>query len=170
MIGKVLVAGIGNIFLGDDGWGVEVANRLALQPMPDGVRVADFGIRGVHLAYELLDGYETLVLIDAMPMGEAPGTVAVIDADVPVAAVGNGDEGEGTFVDAHSMNPGVVIALLAGLGASVERILVVGCEPDDLDEGIGLSPAVAAAVDDAVDTVRELVAEITGSVAKETTP
>jgi len=164
----VLVAGIGNIFLDDDGWGVEVANRLAPLPMPEGVRVADFGIRGVHLAYELLDGYETLVLIDAMPMGEAPGTVAVIEADVPVAATGNQDEG--TFVDAHSMNPGVVLALLAGLGASVQRILVVGCEPDDLDDGIGLSPAVAAAVDDAVDTVRELVAEITGSVAKETTP
>jgi len=168
MTGKVLVAGIGNIFLGDDGWGVEVANRLAPLPMLDGVRVVDFGIRGVHLAYELLDGYETLVLIDAMPMGEAPGTVAVIEADVPVAAAGNQDEG--TFVDAHSMNPGVVIALLAGLGASVERILVVGCEPDDVDEGIGLSPAVAAAVDDAVETCRELVAEITGSVAKETTP
>ena len=164
---NVLVAGIGNIFLGDDGWGVEVAGRLARYPMPDGVRVADFGIRGVHLAYELLDGYDTLVLIDAMPMGEAPGTVAVVEVALPDAPTG---EDAATFVDAHSMSPGVVIALLAGLGASVERIVVVGCEPADLDEGIGLSPAVAAAVDDAVDTCRDLVAEITGSVAKETTP
>ena len=83
MTGRVLVAGIGNIFLGDDGWGVEVANQLARRPMPAGVRVADFGIRGVHLAYELLDGYDALVLIDAMPMSEAPGTIAVLEPDVP---------------------------------------------------------------------------------------
>ena len=81
----MLIAGVGNIFLGDDGFGVEVANRLAGQRMPDGVRVADFGIRGVHLAYELLDGYDALVLVDALPMGEAPGTLAVVEPD-PSAA------------------------------------------------------------------------------------
>ena len=80
---RVLVAGIGNIFLGDDGFGVEVASRLAARPLPDGVRVEDFGIRGVHLAYELLDGYDVLVLVDAVPIGEAPGTVAVIEPDPP---------------------------------------------------------------------------------------
>ena len=79
---RVLVAGIGNIFLGDDGFGVEVAQRLLTRPVPDGVRVEDFGIRGVHLAYELLDGYETLVLVDAVPMGEAPGTVALLEPEI----------------------------------------------------------------------------------------
>ena len=78
----MLVAGIGNIFLGDDGFGVEVAQRLADRPMPEGVQVADFGIRGVHLAYELLDGYDALVLVDAVPMGEPPGTVAVIEPEL----------------------------------------------------------------------------------------
>ena len=84
---RVLVAGIGNIFLGDDGFGVEVADRLAGRTLPDGVQVADFGIRGVHLAYELLDGYDALVLVDAVPMGEPPGTVAIIEPELepPVA-------------------------------------------------------------------------------------
>ena len=81
MNGGILVAGIGNIFLTDDGFGVEVASRLARQSLPPGVRVADFGIRGVHLAYELLDGYDGLILIDAVPMGEPPGTLAVIEPD-----------------------------------------------------------------------------------------
>ena len=81
MSGRVLVAGIGNIFLGDDGFGVEVAQRLRHRPPRDDVRVEDFGIRGVHLAYELLDGYEALVLVDAMPMGERAGTVALVEVD-----------------------------------------------------------------------------------------
>ena len=80
--GGVLVAGIGNIFLADDGFGVEVAQRLRRPALPDGVRVEDFGIRGVHLAYELLDGYDALVLVDAVPMGEPPGTVAVIEPEL----------------------------------------------------------------------------------------
>jgi len=83
---RVLVAGIGNIFLSDDGFGVEVAQRLLTRPVPDGVRVEDFGIRGVHLAYELLDGYETLVLVDAVPMGEAPGTVALLEPEISASS------------------------------------------------------------------------------------
>ena len=164
---RVLVAGIGNIFLGDDGFGVEVAARLVGRPMPDGVTVTDFGIRGVHLAYELLEGYDVLVLIDAMPMGERPGTLAVLEAEPPPPP----EEGDdiAALVDAHSMSPAVVLGLLAGLGGSVGRVLVVGCEPAELDEAIGLSPPVAEAVDRAVELCTEVVAELFATAAKETT-
>ena len=165
MTPRVLVAGIGNIFLGDDGFGVEVAARLARTPVPDGVHVADFGIRGVHLAYELLDGYDALVLVDAVPMGEAPGTLAVIEPEPPAPSA-EGDD-VAPVVDAHSMSPGVVLGMLAGLGGTVRRIVVVGCEPSSVDEGIGLSPPVAAAVDAAVDLCRRLLVDITEPVGKE---
>ena len=163
----MLVAGIGNIFLGDDGFGVEVVTPPQRPgPVPDGVRVADFGIRGVHLAYELLDGYDVLVLVDAMPMGEPPGTLAVIEPD-PVPRPEQGDD-VAPVVDAHSMNPGVVLGMLAGLGGTVERIVIVGCEPASLDEGIGLSQPVADAVDAAVDLCLDVLAELFETVGKET--
>jgi len=164
---RVLVAGIGNIFLGDDGFGVEVAGRLGSRPAPAGVRVEDFGIRGVHLAYELLDGYDALVLVDAVPLGDEPGTLAVIEPD-PAEPPEAGDD-VAPVVDAHSMSPGVVLGMLAGLGGTVGRILVVGCQPATLDEGIGLSPPVAAAVDPAVELCERLVAEILESVGEEST-
>ena len=162
---RVLLAGIGNIFLGDDGFGVEVATRLGRQAVPDGVQVADYGIRGVHLAYELLDGYDTLVLVDAVPMGETPGTLAVIEPETPAAPVGGDDVAP--VIDAHSMSPGVVLGMLAGLGGSVDRVVVVGCEPATLDEGIGLSPAVAAAVEPAVELCRGLLTAMTEPLAKD---
>ena len=118
---------------------MEVVQRLLDRPVPDGVRVADFGIRGVHLAYELLDGYDALVLVDAVPIGERPGTVVVIEPE-PVPATD-------AVVDAHTMGPDVVLATLARLGGEVDRIRVVGCQPATLEEGIGLSPPVAAAVE-----------------------
>jgi hydrogenase maturation protease len=163
---KVLVAGIGNIFLGDDAFGVEVANRLAAQTVPDGVRVVEFGIRGVHLAYELLDGYDALVLVDAVPMGEAPGTLAVIEPD-ELALPDAGDDAA-PALDAHSMNPAVVLGMLASLGGAIERVLIVGCQPATLDEGIGLSPAVAAAIGGAVELCRQVVADIVQPAGKET--
>jgi hydrogenase maturation protease len=168
---KVLVAGIGNIFFADDGFGVEVANRLMTEAMPPGVKVADFGIRGIHLAYELLDGYDALLLIDALPMGEAPGTVALIEPDPPEPMEQQewGDD-DAPALDAHSMSPAVVLNMLAGLGGSVDRIVVVGCQPAELGEGIGLSAAVVAAVDDAVRAVKELVAEMCGVAERERTP
>ena len=165
MTRRVLVAGIGNIFLGDDGFGVEVANRLAGRPMPDGVKVVDFGIRGVHLSYELLDGYDVLILIDALPMSEPPGTLAVIEP-APIAAPDEGDDAA-PVIDAHSMNPGVVLGMLAGLGGAVEKIYVVGCEPASLDEGIGLSQVVADCVDGAVEMCCGLIADIFEPTAKE---
>jgi hydrogenase maturation protease len=153
---SVLVAGIGNVFLGDDGFGVEVVRRLLVEPepLPAGVRAADFGIRGVHLAYELLDGYDALVLVDALPQGGAPGTVYVFEPD-PV-----GPPADGPAMDAHDMNPQAVLGLVRTLGGAVDRVVVVGCEPADVTDGMGLSPEVTAAVDQAVDTVREIAAEL----------
>lgn len=146
---RVLVAGVGNIFLTDDGFGVEVVRRLAAAELPPGVRVHDYGIGGIHLAYDLLDGYETLVLVDALPHGEEPGTVFVLE-------VGPDDLGEGSL-DAHDMDPATVFAALDRLGGTLPRTLVVGCEPSETGEGLGLSDPVSRAVDVAVAAVRDLV-------------
>lgn len=162
---RVLAAGIGNIFFGDDGFGPAVADRLAGVPLPDGVDVRDYGIRGVHLAYDLLDErYHTLVLIDAVPLGDAPGTMAVIEVDDP--------DGFGDHVDAHSMSPATVLAALSALGGRPPRVLVIGCQPGQLDQGMSLSCAVAAAVDDAVGLVLdvihdELAVSLTGTPPQE---
>jgi hydrogenase maturation protease len=157
----VLVAGIGNVFLGDDGFGVEVVRRVAPARLPAGVVVADYGIRGMHLAYELLDGrFDTLVLVDAVPLGEAPGTVALLEVDLDERAAARPDGGV-PVADAHGMDPESVLRLLHDLGGSVDRVLVVGCQPASVDEGMELSDAVAGAVDEAValvvDTVGHLV-------------
>jgi len=154
---RVLVAGIGNIFLGDDGFGVEVATRMRGHTVPEGARVEDFGIRGVHLAYELLDGYDAVVLVDAVPMGEEPGTIALIEPEL--SELERGDDVAPTM-EAHSMSPAVVLDMLAGLGGRVDRVLIVGCQPASLEEGIGLSEPVAVAVDRAVEAVDELLVEL----------
>lgn len=146
---RTLVAGIGNIFNGDDGFGPEVARRLLGRPLPEGVRVEDYGIRGVHLAYELLDGYDLVVLVDTVSRGEPPGTVYLVEPEV--------DLDQAPPLDAHRMDPRSVLASVADMGGEVGRLLLVGCEPADLDEGIGLSPPVAAAVDMAADLVDDLV-------------
>jgi hydrogenase maturation protease len=149
---RILVAGVGNIFLGDDGFGVEVARRLALADLPEWVEVADFGIKGVHLAFELLDAeYETTVLVDATPRGGRPGTVYLIEPDLTAAPAGISADGHGVSADA-------VFALLQSLGGRPGRVLVVGCEPARTEEEVGLSPPVEAAVDQAIGLIRELVA------------
>jgi hydrogenase maturation protease len=151
--GRVLVAGIGNVFLGDDGFGVEVVRRLDPATLPVGVDVTDYGIRGVHLAYDLLDGrHRTVVIVDAVPLDDPPGTLAVLQVD---------PTGGGAPVDAH----GMVLALLHDLGGSVDRVLVVGCAPADVAERMGLSEPVAAAVDAAVRLVGEVVAAEVGVAA-----
>ena len=152
----ILVAGIGNIFLQDDGFGVEVAKRLADSELPEGVKVADFGIRGVHLAYEMLDGgYDMTILIDAAPRGEAPGTVYLIEPDLD-----NIDAQQSASMDAHSMDPQVVFATLKSLGGSPRRVLIVGCEPLVIDDGIGLSEPVGRAVEEAVRLVHSVVDDL----------
>lgn len=157
----MLVAGLGNVFLGDDGFGVEVVRRLAAEPQPEGVRVADFGIRGLHLAYELLDGYDTVVLVDAGSRGGAPGELHLLEVspdDLPDLATPDELVGAGGVLDAHAMTPDAVLALLATLGGSPGRVLVLGCEPAVVDERMGLSPPVEAAVDVALAELRALIA------------
>jgi hydrogenase maturation protease len=161
---RILVAGIGNLFLTDDAFGSEVARRLAGVPLPEGVKVVDYGIRGMHLAYDLLDGYDALVVVDALPGSGAPG-------DLSVLAVGPDDLGEGEL-DAHGMAPVAVLASLGQLGGSLPPTYVVGCQPADVSEGIGLSPQVAAAVGPAVDLVLEVLQEqlgVSGSPSAERT-
>ncbi|GAX49411.1 hydrogenase maturation protease [Streptomyces olivochromogenes] len=155
--GKVLVAGIGNIFLGDDGFGVETVRALTGRQLPPHVEAVDIGVRGVHLAYQVLDGYDTLILVDATARGERPGTLYVIEHD-------SADAGEphGVALDGHRMTPDTVLALLGTLCATTggqppRRTLVVGCEPASVEEGIGLSPPVSAAVPEAVRLIEELL-------------
>ena len=150
---SVLVAGVGNVFRRDDGFGVEVAQRLTGEALPAGTKVVDFGIRGLHLAFELLDGYRTVVLVDALARGGPPGTLYVLEPDPPA---------EPPPVDGHDLTPEAVLALARELGAAPGRVLVVGCEPADLSDGMGLSAPVAAAVDAAVRTVRQMLAETGG--------
>jgi hydrogenase maturation protease len=163
MTGRTLVAGIGNVFLGDDGFGVEVVRRLArLEGLPEGVEVADFGIRGVHLAYEMLEGWDTVVLVDALPRGEAPGTLSVLEVEPAAGGEGEGAEEPGPGApafDAHRMDPAAVLWLVERFGGKVGRTVVVGCEPEVLSEGMELSGSVAAAVDAAVGLVRDLVSD-----------
>jgi hydrogenase maturation protease len=158
---RVLVAGVGNIFLGDDGFGVEVVRRLAEREMPEGVEVKDFGIRGMDLAYALQEDYEAVVFVDAVPRGEEPGTVYLIEPEIE-------EDGE-VSLDTHGMDPVKVIKLSHALGAKPTRTLVVGCEPrvvlsgEDYDDMLmELSEPVQAAVGEAVKLVESLVEEIGG--------
>ena len=130
------------------------------------MKVVDFGIRGVHLAYELLDGYDALVLVDALPMGEPPGTIAVIEPELDDRDAVD-DAAPTPPLEAHSMSPAVVLGMVAGLGARVGRVLIVGCQPAVVDEGIGLSPVVAAAVETGVATVIEVLDDLCVVAGKE---
>jgi hydrogenase maturation protease len=157
---RILVAGIGNIFLGDDGFGVEVAQTLAKSNFPSTVRVADFGIRGFDLAYALQDGYEATILVDAFPRGQPPGTVSVIEPDLENPASGSAEEG---FVQPHAMNPMNVLRMAAAMHGPLKRVLLVGCEPATFggEEGkMGLSAPVEAAVQEAARVVTSLVERI----------
>ncbi len=157
---RILIAGIGNIFLGDDAFGSEVARRLLARTLPESVRVVDFGIRGFDLTYALLDGYEVTIFIDATPRGGAPGTLYTIEPDLSEL-----DEldAQDAMIEPHGMNPLKVLAMVKAMGGQFKRILLVGCEPAPLEaeEGqMGLSAPVAAAVDEAVQLVESLVANI----------
>ncbi len=157
---SILVAGIGNIFLGDDAFGVEVIRRMAGRKLPEAVRVSDFGIRGFDLAYALQDGYEATILVDACPHGQAPGTLYVIEPDLK--ELDNPDAPQAT-VEAHAMNPVSVLRMARAMNIELKNILLVGCEPQTLggDEGqMGLSPAVEAALDEAVRLIESLVDRI----------
>jgi hydrogenase maturation protease len=163
MTGQMLIACVGNIFLGDDGFGPEVAKRLAAASLPGWVRVADYGTSGMHLAYDLADGYDAAILIDAAPRGDKPGTISVLDVSAerrPDAGPAGEALGASRLFDAHGMQPDVVLGMLDMLGrAGPARILVVGCEPATVDYGMELSEPVANAVEEAVQVVLDLVAE-----------
>jgi hydrogenase maturation protease len=151
---RILVAGIGNIFLGDDAFGVEVIRELTLRPVPGAVCVKDFGIRGYDLAYAIMDGYETTILVDAAPRGQAAGTLYLIEPDLEAI-------GEPGNVDAHSMNPMAVLQLIQALGGRTGKLYLVGCEPGVLEtDEIGLSPSVRAAVPQAVQMIDSLVCRL----------
>jgi hydrogenase maturation protease len=151
MTGRTLVAGVGNIFQGDDAFGVEVVRLLAQRRRPDGVEIADFGIRGVHLVYELLGGCDLFVLVDAAQRGYEPGTVTVLEVDPADAAPGT------AIMDAHDLTPDAIFAMLASMGGHPGRSLVVACEPADLSPGMGLSDPVRAALPHAVSAVEEIL-------------
>lgn len=156
---RILVAGIGNVFLGDDGFGVALADRLHRRELPPGVEVVDFGIRGMDLAFAMQEGYEVVVLLDATPRGERPGTLYVIEVD--------SDEHTEATLDTHGMDPAKVIGLARALGGTPPRTFVVGCEPhtrmsgDEEEVVAQLSEAVWAALDQAVALVESLLAELT---------
>jgi hydrogenase maturation protease len=163
---KLLIAGIGNVFLGDDGFGVALADRLTRHTLPAGVEVRDFGIRGMDLAYAMHDGYDAVVLLDAVPRGNSPGTLYVIEPEI--------DEGD-KAIDTHGMDPMKVLALAQALGGPLPRTLVVGCEPqtrisdDETEVVMQLSEAVRAALQPAVELVASLLAELNETHRQEVT-
>ncbi len=154
---RILIAGIGNIFLGDDAFGVEVAQRLTSRPWPPSVEVVDFGIRGIDLAYALLEKYDVVIFVDAISRGETPGTLYLIEPEIPSAD-------QPVTMDAHSLDPATVLRTAVSLGAKLPHVFIVGCEPGPLpgdDEvQMELSPAVAGAVGEAINMVESVVAKI----------
>ena len=162
MSGRLLIAGVGNIFLGDDGFGVEVASRLATADLPDWAHVVDYGIRGMHLAYDLANGYDSMILVDATARGGEAGTIYVIEPDltaVPEEGTAEPEAAGNPLFNAHGMQPDVIFGVLDMLGAKAGRILVVGCEPASIEYRMELSEPVAAAVGEAVRIVLGLVTQ-----------
>jgi len=152
---RVLVAGIGNVFLGDDGFGVQVARRLRRAP-PEGADIADFGIRGIRLAHELASGkYSAAILVYAVARGGPAGRLYAMEAEPP-------GENAVEALDAHGLTPAAVLWWLRRIGGGC-RVIVVGCEPESVEEMMALSPAVAASVDGGVNLVREIAARLTGA-------
>jgi hydrogenase maturation protease len=161
---KILVAGIGNIFFGDDAFGCEVASQLAGRPLPQGVRVTDFGIRSYDLAYAIMDNYNATILVDATAQGNAPGTIYLIEPDLIKL-----DELPNESVNSHSMNPVRVLQLVRSLGGKPGWLRVVGCEPAVLEseEGtMGLSEKVQAAVMPAIEMIESLIRDIFNGTEK----
>jgi hydrogenase maturation protease len=158
---RILIAGIGNIFLGDDAFGVEVVRRLSRRALPDYVRVVDYGIRGLDLAYALLDDYDAAILVDAAARGEEPGTLYVLEPELSAADAG---EAQPVPMEAHGMNPMRVLEMVRAMGGSPRQVLVVGCEPltlgDEFEGCMGLSAAVESAVDGAIAIIESLIAKI----------
>lgn len=160
---RILVAGIGNIFLGDDAFGCEVARILSQRSLPEGVRVTDFGIRSFDLAYAIMEDYDAVILVDASPRGDSPGTLYLIEPQINKNKL---DDQEGEVVNAHSMNPVRVLEMVRYLGGQPKKLYVLGCEPGALeseDGRMGLSDRVTAAVEPAVNMIEKLIVDLTGN-------
>ena len=161
---SILIAGIGNIFLGDDAFGCEVVKRLSQRAWAENVQLVDFGIRGFDLAYALLEGHDLTILIDATPRGDAPGTIYTIEPDINELET---LPAEANVVETHGMNPMKVLSMIKSMGGQFKKILVVGCEPETFgpEEGqMGLSMLVEAAIDPAVGVVETLVTQFLAEV------
>ena len=159
---RILIACVGNIFHGDDAFGVEVAKAFAGRTLPPTVRVEDFGIRGLDLTYALLGGCDAAIIVDACPRGGSPGTLYVIEPQ-PDAATGSEPTPENLTLEAHAMNPDKVLRAVRAMGGGVQRVLVVGCEPAKIDPdemSMEISPPVLAAVEPAVALIESLVEKL----------
>ena len=155
MTPSILVAGIGNIFNRDDAFGVAVAWRLSTADLPGNVRVRDFGIRGFDLALALMEGYDFVILVDALSRGRAPGTLYAFEPELA-------DGGEAMVANAHTLDPATVLTLARHLGARPGRVIVLGCEPGALEDDSGridLSEPVQAAIDPAIEMIRSLIGD-----------
>ena len=161
---SILIAGVGNIFLGDDAFGVETARALTLRQLPEGVKVFDFGIRGFDLAYALLDSWDAVILVDALPRGGSAGTLYLLEPDLS----GMKDPAKMTM-NPHGMDPLHVLQLAFSMGEVNAKVYVVGCEPEDfgdeLEGRMGLSATVQASIEQAVVMVEDLVGRILAGAA-----
>ncbi len=158
---QVLVAGIGNAWLRDDGFGGAVAKALSARELPEGVQVMDFGSGGLDLAYEVMRGYDALILLDVSRQGGAPGTLYVMEASEEDVEGGIED---GQLIDPHGMDPQTVLRFVKYVGGWPGRVLVVACEPEVVDDvGFGLSDAVAESVERAVGVVLDTIGELRGA-------
>jgi hydrogenase maturation protease len=158
---QILIAGIGNAWLLDDGFGGEVAKILTERQLPDGVQVMDFGSGGLDLAYEVMRGYDALILIDVSRQGHQPGTLYVMEASEEDV---EGDIEDGQMLDPHGMDPQTVLRFVKYVGGWPGAVFVVACEPEVVEDvGFGLSDPVAGAVGRAVDLVLETVQELRGA-------
>ncbi len=155
---QILVAAVGNMFLGDDGFGGEVAKRLQERSLAPGVQVVDFGTGGLDLAYEVMRGYDALVLVDVSRQGGEPGTLYVMEVDEDSV---EGEIEDGAVIDPHGMDPRTVLRFVKAVGGWPGKVVVVACEPAQVEElGIGLSAAVASAIEKAVEVVEEQLVEL----------
>jgi len=166
MTGRVLVVGVGNLLRRDDGFGIVVAQRLeALGNLPAGVRVTETGIAGVGLVQDLMDGYDALVIVDAVSRGGAPGTLYLLEPGVPDIRGWTDEERRAFLADLHQVEPSKALGLAAALGVLPPTVRILGCEPADCDEAeIGLTPAVARAADLTVERVLLLLDELLAPV------
>jgi hydrogenase maturation protease len=160
---RILIAGVGNIFLGDDAFGCEVVRRLAGRAWPENIRVIEFGIRGVDLAYALLDGYDVTILVDAVARGSEQGTLFVIQPQVDASAAANP-----SLIDAHTMDPGKVVRMVQALGGHIDDLILIGCEPTRFDPELDIQAELSEPVRQAIEPATELIVSLVNRICEGT--